>query len=148
MRATYDFFRVYILRMRCSLFNYYYKMSTLKHCQCSFVLLVISLFTITILHCLAHLVSYFIMIGFSFAGIGGTAYLWYTYFDIKYNLDDTPRHMLLSESVRNEKAFLWYSIIATIITVSSWTILFCSYLFVFYFTGYNSCSHYFYAQTN
>ncbi|KAJ8976180.1 hypothetical protein NQ317_002229 [Molorchus minor] len=77
----------------------------------------ISLFTIVILHCLAQIVSYFLMIGFSIAGIAGTAYLWYTYYDIKYNLDKIPTHMLLSESVRNETAFFWYSIVATIITL-------------------------------
>ncbi|KAJ8920182.1 hypothetical protein NQ315_011843 [Exocentrus adspersus] len=83
----------------------------------TFLSLIISLLTIAILHCLAHLVSYFIMIGFSIASIGGTAYLWYTYCDIKYNLDKTPRHMLLSEAVKNETAFFWYSIVATVITV-------------------------------
>ncbi|KAG5897477.1 hypothetical protein JTB14_031103 [Gonioctena quinquepunctata] len=83
----------------------------------TFLSLVISLLTITILHCLAHIVSYFIMIGFSVAAIAGTAFLWYTYFDIKYHLDKTQKYMLLSESVRNETAFFWFSIVATIITV-------------------------------
>lgn len=76
----------------------------------------ISLFTVSILHLLAHLVSYIIMILVSIASVAGTAFLWYTYFDIKYNLDHTKRPLLL-ESVRNETAFEWYSIIATIITV-------------------------------
>ncbi|XP_030761838.1 CTL-like protein 1 [Sitophilus oryzae] len=82
--------------------------------------LLISLLTITILHCLAHIISYFIMIGFAIASIGGTAYLWYTYYDIKHNLDKTEqneRYSLLLESVRNEVAFRWYAIIATVITV-------------------------------
>ncbi|ENN75884.1 choline transporter-like 1 [Dendroctonus ponderosae] len=82
--------------------------------------LVISLLTITILHCLAHIISYFIMIGFSIASIGGTAYLWYTYFDIKRGLDRTEqleKYSLLVESVRNETAFFWYAIVATVITV-------------------------------
>ncbi|CAH1156212.1 unnamed protein product [Phaedon cochleariae] len=83
----------------------------------SFLSLIISLLTISILHCLAHLVSYFIMIGVSVASIGGTAFLWYTYFDIKYHLDKTHKYMLLSESVRNETAFFWYSVVASIITV-------------------------------
>ncbi|XP_057653287.1 choline transporter-like 1 [Diorhabda carinulata] len=83
----------------------------------TFLSLVISLLTIGILHCLAHLVSYIIMIGFTIAGLGGTAFLWYTYFDIKYHLNKTAKFMLLSESVRNETAFLWYSIIATIIMI-------------------------------
>lgn len=68
------------------------------------------------LHLLAHLVSYIIMILVSVASVAGTAFLWYTYFNIKYNLDNTKRPLLL-ESIRNETAFEWYSIIATVITV-------------------------------
>lgn len=83
----------------------------------TFLSLIISLITISILHCLAHLVSYIVMIGFTIASIGGTSYLWYTYFDLKYNLDKTRDYMVLTESVRNETAFLYYSIIATVITV-------------------------------
>ncbi|XP_066145764.1 choline transporter-like 1 [Euwallacea fornicatus] len=82
--------------------------------------LLISLLTITILHCLAHIISYFIMIGFAVASIGGTAYLWYTYFDIKRNLDKVAKaekYSILVESIRNETAFFWYSIVATVITV-------------------------------
>lgn len=61
------------------------------------------------------------MIGFTIASIGGTAYLWYTYFDIKQGLDkaeQTEKYSILVESVRNETAFFWYSIVATIVTVS------------------------------
>lgn len=58
------------------------------------------------------------MIGFFVASIAGTGYLWYTYYDIKHNLDKTPKYMILLESARNETAFLWYSIIATVLTVS------------------------------
>lgn len=83
----------------------------------TFLALVISLFTICILHLLSYLVSYIIMVLVSIASVGGTTFLWYTYFDIKYNLDKTDKNMLLWESVTNEHAFLWYSIIATIITV-------------------------------
>ncbi|XP_008197900.1 choline transporter-like 1 [Tribolium castaneum] len=83
----------------------------------TFLSLFFSLLTISILHLLAHLVSYIIMILFTIASILGTAFLWYTYFDIKYDLDKTNKHMLLMESIRNETAFLWYSIIATVITV-------------------------------
>ncbi|VEN34311.1 unnamed protein product [Callosobruchus maculatus] len=87
--------------------------------------LVVSLLTIGILHCLAHIVSYFIMISFSIASIGGTIYLWYTYFDIKYHLDKIPKFMLLSESVRNETAFFWFAIVATVITVIILLIIIC-----------------------
>lgn len=77
----------------------------------------LSLFTVSILHLLAHLVSYIIMILVSIASIGGTAFLWYTYIDIKYNLDHSKKPLLI-ESIRNETAFFWYSITATIITVN------------------------------
>lgn len=69
------------------------------------------------MHLLASLVSYIVMILVSIATIAGTIFLWYTYFDIKNNLDKVPKNTLLLESVRNETAFLWYSIVATIITV-------------------------------
>ncbi|XP_063922141.1 choline transporter-like 1 isoform X2 [Zophobas morio] len=83
----------------------------------TFLALLLSLVTISILHLLAHLVSYIIMILFTVASILGTAFLWYTYFDIKNNLDKTNQNLMLLESVRNERAFLWYSIVATVITV-------------------------------
>lgn len=76
-----------------------------------------SLFTVCILHLLAALVSYIIMILVTIASIGGTAFLWYTYFDLKHNLNKTDKDMWLLETVRNETAFFWYSIIATVITV-------------------------------
>jgi solute carrier family 44 protein 1 (choline transporter-like protein) len=83
----------------------------------TFLSLFISLVTISILHLLAHLVAYIIMILFTVASILGTIFLWYTYFDIKYDLDRKDKNILLIESIRNETAFLWYSIIATVITV-------------------------------
>lgn len=82
-----------------------------------FLSLFLSLFTISILHIMAHVVSYIIMILFTISSIGGTAFLWYTYFDIKHNLDHTRQSMWLWESARNEDAFFWYSIVATVITV-------------------------------
>lgn len=48
----------------------------------------------------------------------GTVLLWVTYVDIKKTLDTTDSNELLEEAVRNERAFLAFSIIATIITVS------------------------------
>lgn len=47
----------------------------------------------------------------------GTVLLWWTYIDIKRTLDKTNPNQLLEESVRNERAFLAFSIVATIITV-------------------------------
>lgn len=84
-----------------------------------FLAFLVSLFTVSILHLLASLVSYIIMILVTISSIGGTCYLWYTYFDIKYTLDAVvkKKENLLLESVRNESAFFWYSIVATVITV-------------------------------
>lgn len=89
----------------------------LSHFVILFVV-VISLFTVAILHLLAHLVSYIIMILVTLASIGGTGFLWYTYYDIKYNVNHTSKFQILSETLRNETAFFWYSVVATVITVS------------------------------
>lgn len=48
----------------------------------------------------------------------GTGLLWWTYADIKHQLDNTPESETLKESVQNESAFLVYSILATVITVN------------------------------
>ncbi|XP_044736972.1 choline transporter-like 1 isoform X2 [Chrysoperla carnea] len=79
--------------------------------------LIMALFTVSILHLLATLVSVIIMILVCVTSIGGTGFLWYTYFEIKGKLDVTPEGRMLLESVRNESAFLTYSIIATVITI-------------------------------
>ncbi|XP_022918127.2 choline transporter-like 1 [Onthophagus taurus] len=86
----------------------------------TFLALVISLATICILHILAHIVSYVIMILVSVASVAGTSFLWYTYIEIKYDLNnkmENDKDKILLESIRNGTAFFWYSIIATIITV-------------------------------
>jgi len=48
----------------------------------------------------------------------GTGLLWWTYADLKHQLDNTPESEILKESVQNESAFLVYSILATVITVN------------------------------
>ncbi|PSN48822.1 CTL-like protein 1 [Blattella germanica] len=55
--------------------------------------------------------------GHSLHSITGTGVLWWTYAELKHQLDNTPDSQLLEESVNNESAFLIYSITATIITV-------------------------------
>lgn len=50
--------------------------------------------------------------------VAGTVLLWWTYIEIKRTLDKTNQNELLEESARNERAFLAFSIVATIITVS------------------------------
>ncbi|XP_035218189.1 CTL-like protein 1 [Stegodyphus dumicola] len=69
------------------------------------------------IHCLASFVSWIIMIVASIASVAGTCVLWWTYIDIKWQLDSTPGNQLLSESAQNERSFLVYSILATIFTL-------------------------------
>ncbi|XP_069703393.1 choline transporter-like 1 [Periplaneta americana] len=78
---------------------------------------VLSLVMIAVLHLLASLVAWIFMLIVSIAAIVGTGMLWWTYVDIKRQLDNTPSSQLLDESVSNESAFLIYSIVATVITI-------------------------------
>ncbi|KAK2583579.1 hypothetical protein KPH14_009523 [Odynerus spinipes] len=82
-----------------------------------FLAFVLSLFMIAIFHLLASIVTWIVMILVSIASIAGTGLLWWTYIGIKCTLDKTNPNQLLEESVRNERAFLVFSIIATIITI-------------------------------
>ncbi|XP_015511802.1 choline transporter-like 1 isoform X2 [Neodiprion pinetum] len=83
----------------------------------SFLAFVLSLFMIAIFHLLASIVSWIVMILVTVSCIGGTGLLWWTYIRIKIRLDETNPNELLEESVRNGKAFLIYSIVATILTI-------------------------------
>lgn len=84
---------------------------------CVIIAFICSLIMVSILHLLATLVSWIFMILVSIASVAGTALLWYTYYELK-NKHKTFETAYLAESLKNESAFLWYSIIATIITVS------------------------------
>lgn len=83
---------------------------------CVIIAFICSLIMVSILHLLATLVSWIFMILVSIASVAGTALLWYTYYELK-NKHKTFETAYLAESLKNESAFLWYSIIATIITV-------------------------------
>ncbi|RLU24174.1 hypothetical protein DMN91_004384 [Ooceraea biroi] len=78
---------------------------------------VLSLFMIVIFHFLANIVTWIIIVLVSIACTGGTVLLWLTYIDIKKTLDKTESSQLLEEAVRNERAFLAFSVIATVITI-------------------------------
>ncbi|XP_074110569.1 choline transporter-like protein 1 isoform X2 [Cotesia typhae] len=78
---------------------------------------VLSLCTIAIFHLLASFVTWIVMVLVSGACICGTILLWWTYADIKKTIDATNSIELLEESIRNETAFLVFSIIATVITI-------------------------------
>lgn len=83
---------------------------------CVIIAFICSLIMVSILHLVASLVSWIFMILVSIASVAGTALLWYTYHELK-SKHKTYEIAYLSESLKNETAFLWYSIIATIITV-------------------------------
>ncbi|KAH0549812.1 hypothetical protein KQX54_014475 [Cotesia glomerata] len=78
---------------------------------------VLSLCTIAIFHLLASFVTWIVMVLVSGACICGTSLLWWTYADIKKTINATNPTELLEESLRNETAFLVFSIIATVITI-------------------------------
>ncbi|XP_053602258.1 choline transporter-like 1 isoform X1 [Plodia interpunctella] len=85
---------------------------------CVIIAFICSLLMVSILHLLATLVSWIFMIIVSIASVAGTALLWYTYYELKHKQKSFVEHAaFLDESLKNETAFLWYSIIATIITV-------------------------------
>ncbi|XP_013178112.1 PREDICTED: CTL-like protein 1 isoform X1 [Papilio xuthus] len=84
---------------------------------CVIIAFICSLIMVSILHLLATLVSWIFMILVSIVSIAGTGLLWYTYHELHTKQRDFSQTMFLAESLKNEKAFLWYSIIATIITV-------------------------------
>ncbi|XP_018324863.1 CTL-like protein 1 [Agrilus planipennis] len=102
--------------------------STWKHILgLTFLALLFSLMTISLLHLLAHLVTYIIMVLVTVACVAGTAFLWYTYFDIKRGLDSADGNYILMQIARNETAFCWFSIIATIITIIILILIFILY---------------------
>ncbi|XP_068630522.1 choline transporter-like 1 isoform X2 [Battus philenor] len=84
---------------------------------CVIIAFICSLVMVSILHLLATFVSWIFMIVVSVVSIAGTALLWYTYHELRTKQRDFSQTLFLAESLKNEKAFLWYSIIATIITV-------------------------------
>ncbi|XP_022128106.2 choline transporter-like 1 isoform X3 [Pieris rapae] len=85
---------------------------------CVIIAFIFSLIMVSILHLLATLVSWIFMIVVSIVSVAGTVLLWYTYHELRTKQRDfSDSTAFLAESFKNEKAFLWYSIIATIITV-------------------------------
>ncbi|XP_073951184.1 choline transporter-like protein 1 [Choristoneura fumiferana] len=84
---------------------------------CVIVAFLCSLLMVSILHLLATFVSWIFMIVVSIVSVAGTCLLWYTYYEIKSGKQSFAESLYLAETLKNETAFLWYSIIATIITV-------------------------------
>ena len=74
------------------------------------------LVTFTI-HYLASIVSTIIMVVSTLALIGATAFSWYVYVDLKYKLNQIPSIEQLDDDLVNEKTFLAFSVILTVITL-------------------------------
>ncbi|XP_058798501.1 choline transporter-like 1 [Phymastichus coffea] len=91
-----------------------------------FLAFVLSLFMIALFHLLASVVTWIVMILVMIACIGGTGLLWWTYIDIKRQLDGIEVEQHLDESDDNKNTFLVLAIIATIFTVA----IFCIICFV------------------
>lgn len=77
----------------------------------------LSVIMILMIHWFASFVAWIIMLIACIACIAGTVIMWWTYVDLKYELDSMPKNQLLSESAHNEQAFFVYAILATIFTV-------------------------------
>ncbi|XP_028161457.1 CTL-like protein 1 isoform X1 [Ostrinia furnacalis] len=84
---------------------------------CVIIAFICSLIMVSILHLLATFVSWIFMIVVSIVSVAGTALLWVTYIELKNKQLDFSETHYLAEAFKNEKAFMWYSIIATIITL-------------------------------
>ncbi|XP_026328516.1 CTL-like protein 1 isoform X2 [Hyposmocoma kahamanoa] len=84
---------------------------------CIIIAFICSLVMVSILHLLATFVSFIFMILVSIVSVAGTALLWYTYHELRTGQKDFADTPFLTESLKNKEAFLWYSIIATIITL-------------------------------
>lgn len=74
------------------------------------------LVTFTI-HYLASVVSTVIMVVSSLTLIALTAFSWFVYFDLKYKLNKIPSIEQIDDDLINEKTFMAFSILLTIITI-------------------------------
>ncbi|XP_027224567.2 choline transporter-like 1 [Penaeus vannamei] len=83
-----------------------------------FITLSISCVVMLLLHYMAGLVSYAIMIAVMIVSTALTVLLWWSYISVHLQLDNAPLDQILEETVRNERALLIYAIIATIMTVA------------------------------
>lgn len=77
----------------------------------------ISILVAFTIHYMASVVSTIIMLLSSLTLVGATAFSWYVYIDLKYKLNLIPSVEQLDDDLVNEKTFLAFSILLTIITV-------------------------------
>lgn len=77
----------------------------------------VSLLVTFTIHYLATLVSTVIMVLSTLSLLALTAFSWYVYFDLKYKLNQVPYLEQLDDDLINEKTFMAFSIILTVITI-------------------------------
>lgn len=81
--------------------------------------LLITLIVVFLIHFMANVVAWILLIIVSISMIALTAVLWYAYADLKFQLNWNISQVtnIATESWRNEKAFLVMAIISTIVTI-------------------------------
>lgn len=77
----------------------------------------ISIIVTFTIHFLASVVSTVIMVVSTITLLALTAFSWYVYFDLKYKLNLVPSIEQLDDDLINEKTFMAFSILLTIITI-------------------------------
>lgn len=77
------------------------------------------------IHFLASIVSTVLMVVSSLILIGLTGFSWYVYIDLKYKLNQIPTIEQLDDDLVNEKTFMAFSILLTIITLIILVITYC-----------------------
>ncbi|GAB6028808.1 hypothetical protein CHUAL_004619 [Chamberlinius hualienensis] len=86
---------------------------------------ILSAIMVLVLHFMVTVVFWIVFIGIGLACCAGTGVLWWTYLDIKKELDSISKDELLEDSARNERAFLCYAIIASVLSVIVMSIMCC-----------------------
>jgi len=83
------------------------------------VAVVISFLMVIMIRFLASIIVWVIVVLAALGSIAGSAFLWWTYVDIKLNLDrhETLHIPILDVDIKNELAFMIFAIIATVLTV-------------------------------
>lgn len=81
--------------------------------------LVFAVMMVLLIRFLASIIVYFILAVTIIASLAATGFLWWTYFDIRSDLNQDIQHKIpiLDVEVRARSAFLVYSIIASVLTV-------------------------------
>lgn len=69
------------------------------------------------MHVLTSIISWLICVFVAISSICLCGILWWTYYNIKHNVDINAKHSLLQEFVRNETAVYVLAIIATVVMV-------------------------------